>query len=351
MPAKRALSMLGVSAALAGVLLARTPAGAEIVDAHVHTAGIGAGHSGAFISRELRESYKFGVYLDAFGVTLEEVEREGDQIVIRRLADRIKASARVSRAVVLALDGLMDAGGLLDRERTQIYVPNDFVAREVQKYETLLFGASVNPYRSDALLRLDRVKAAGAVLIKWIPGIMDIDPADKSLVPFYRRMRELGLPLLTHAGQERSFGESDDALGDPRRLALPLKLGVTVIAAHIASTGDIDGKDNFDHLLPMFGKYPNLYADISSLTQINKRGYLFTALAQPALHGRLLYGSDWPLQFFPLVSPWYQWPRLPFSVLRPITKINNKWDRDVALKEAMGVPSEVFHRSAKLLIR
>lgn len=323
------------------------PAG--YVDMHVHTAGIGAGGSGCFLSKGMREGYKFDFYLWAFDVTLEEVEQQGDGVVLRKLSDKIADSDRVSKAVVLALDGVIGNDGSLDRERTQVYVPNEFLARELAAYDNLLFGASINPYRNDALERLEQVKTQGAVLVKWIPGIMDIDPADEALIPFYERMRDLGLPLLSHAGEERSFGGSNDDLGDPLRLELPLSLGVTVIVAHIASTGIIDGQDNFDRLLPMFAKYDNLYADISALTQVNRRGYLLSALAREDLHSRLVYGSDWPLQFFPLVSSWFQIPHVSVSHIKAIENLDNKWDRDVALKEAMGTPPEVFTRSASLL--
>ena len=321
------------------------------IDLHVHTAGIGAGDSGAFISPRLHDGFKFKIYLRAFGVSLEEVEREGDQIVIRKLATRIAQSQRITHAVLLALDGVVNSDGALDRNRTQVYLPNKFIADEVQKYDNLLFGASVNPYRADALERLAQVKAQGAVLIKWIPAIMAIDPADIRITAFYERMRDLKLPLLTHGGMERAFAEANDELGDPRRLALPLDIGVTVIVAHIASTGVIEGKDNFELLLPMFAKYENLYADISSLTQINKRGYLFDALKWPGASERLVYGSDWPLQFFPLVSPWYQLPDISFSTIKRIHSIANQWDRDVALKGAMGVPPEIFERSRTVLGR
>ncbi len=53
-------------------------------------------------------------------------------------------------------------------------------------------------------------------------------------------------------------------------LELPLSLGVTVIAAHIASTGKNNGKGKFERLLPLFQRFEYLYTDISSLTQINK---------------------------------------------------------------------------------
>ena len=324
------------------------------VDIHAHVAGIGAGDSGVFIGREMRDSFRFPIYLRAFGVTREALERDGDGLVIDRIAAHIAASGRVSRAVVLALDGVVGDDGDLDRDATQVYVPNDFVARETARHPALCFGASVNPHRRDALERLARVHEDGAVLLKWIPNIMGIDPADESIRPFYRQLVELGLPLLTHAGQERSFASAVDAYGDPLRLELPLSMGVTVIAAHIATTGKATtgenaGQDNFERILPLFDAYPNLYADISSLTQINKLGYLARALAVPGLPERLVYGTDWPLQFFPLVSPYYHLNHIGFAEARAAAALDNPWDRDVALKEALHVPGHVFARGAELL--
>ena len=99
----------------------------------------------------------------------------------------------------------------------------------------------------------------------------------------------------------------------------------------------------------MFKQYPNLYADISSLTQINKLGYLNRTLEEPSIHERLVFGSDWPLQFFPLVSAWYQLGSVSAGKLKAIAQLESTWDRDVSLKRAMGVPDHVFERSRKLL--
>ena len=328
------------------------PAGnAGYLDMHVHVAGLGGGDSGCFVHPRMRENFRFPFLLRAMGVTVEELEREGDAILVQRLSDRIAASRRVAGAVVLALDGVVDANGELDRERTVVYVPNDYVADQTDRYANLHFGASINPYRPDAVSRLEEAHRRGAVLVKWIPAIMQIDPADERIIPFYRRMATLGIPLLSHVGQERSFPDANDLLGDPRRLELPLSLGVTVIAAHIATTGEYDGQDSFERLLPMFAEYPNLYSDISSLTQINKLGYLEAALTTPGLTDRLLYGSDWPLQFVPLVHALYQWPEISISQARGIMELDNPWDRDVAIKSAAGVPAAVFERSATLLLR
>lgn len=324
---------------------------APLVDLHVHTAGIGAGNSGCFVSSALQESYKFRIYLDAFGVTREAVAREGDALLIRRISEKISESRRVGAGVILALDGAVDSAGELDRSVSEIYVPNEFVAQETARYTNLWFGASINPYRRDALERLDWAAAHGAVLVKWIPGIMQIDPSDPKLEPFYLRMKALGLPLLTHAGQERSFTRANDALADPERLRLPLRLGLTVIVAHIASTGANQGERDVDRLARLMAEYPNLYSEISSLTQANKPGYLEEALSRPEFAGRLCYGSDFPLINTPLVSPWYFPLRLTSSEMQTLAEIGNPWDRDVALKQALGVPPEIFSRTRDLLGR
>ena len=319
------------------------------LDMHVHTAGIGAGGSGAFVSAEMRGNVRFRFYLRAFRVNEKEVEAQGDGLIIERISAKLAESEQVARAVVLAMDGVVGADGELDRKATQFYVPNEFVAAEVKRYDNLCYGASVNPRRHDAIARLEQARSDGALLVKWIPNIMLFDPADPGLEPFYRKLVELDLPLLSHAGKEQAFAHARDDLGDPRRLEFPLSLGVTVIAAHIATTGESEGEDNFERILPMFEEYPNLYSEISSLTHVNKRNYLRRALDVPGLDERLLYGTDYPLQFRLLVSSFYHLRHIGVASARLVSSISNPWDRDVALKSAMGTPEHVFARSAELL--
>ena len=317
-----------------------------IFDMHCHTAGIGAGESGCFVSKELKNNFRFKVYLKAFGVTLPEVETKGDQILMKRLADRLEESTRVGAAIILAMDGVIDDQGNLDRERTEFFVPNEYVSKEVSKYPNLYFGASVNPNRTDALDRLQWAKDNGALLVKWLPSIQYIDPGNKSFEPFYRKLIQLDLPLLTHAGQERSFTHSRDELADPVRLKLPLDLGVKVIVAHAASTGKNEGQEDIDRLIGMLESYPNLYSDISSMTQINKPGYLRQALREKRFEGKLLYGSDFPLINTAAVSPWYFPLNLTREQMQSISSIKNPWDRDIELKEALGVPFQIFSKPA-----
>jgi predicted TIM-barrel fold metal-dependent hydrolase len=324
-------------------------ADATIIDIHCHAAGIGAGGSGCFVSPQLRRSWKYRLYLKAFGVTEAELLEKGDGLVVQRLADALARSHSVDAAVVLALDGIVGDDGRLAENRTEMYVPNSFLAAECRKHDNLFLGASVNPYRHDAIDRLDRAAEEGAVLLKWLPSIQFIDPADPTLIPFYRRLRELGLPLLVHTGEEESFTWAHNELGDPERLRLPLEEGVTVIAAHCASNGKNGGEANFGRFLRLARLYPNLLADISALTQANRLGHLAQVLRHEELHGQLLYGTDMPLLSTGFTSPWFQLFRLPLAEMRRIAAVANPWDRDVELKLALGMPEKLLGNAARLL--
>ena len=315
------------------------PAG--FVDMHCHIAGIGAGGSGCFISPRMRHNWRFNIYLHSFGVSRRELERQGDHLVADHISASLAGSQFVSHAVILAMDGVIGPDGQLDTNLTEVYVPNEFVAAMAAQHTNLLFGASVNPLRPDAVERLTWAKAHGAVLVKWLPSIMEFDPSDPRFIPFYNKLVELNLPLLSHTGPEHSFSKADAALGDPEKLRLPLSLGVTVIAAHVAASGKYHGERGADRLARMMREYPNLYADISALTLVNNLGYLHRAVHRPEFAGRLVYGSDFPLIRTPLVSPWYS-VRIPFREKFAIARHRNPWDRDVLMKRDLGASPEIF---------
>ena len=321
----------------------------SIIDIHCHAAGIGAGESGCFVSAALMRSWRYRIYLRAFGVTEQELRREGDALVLRRLSENLAKSQRVAAAVVLAMDGVVGEDGALDRSRTEIFIPNEFIAAQTRLYPNLILGASINPQRRDAIERLEQAAQSGAVLLKWLPAIQHIDPAQERLTPFYLKLKELGLPLLTHTGAESSFTWTRDELGDPERLRLPLSLGVTVIAAHAASNGRNRGERNHERFLRLCREYPNLYADISALTQLNRLGHLQRLLKHQDLHARLLYGTDMPLLNTGVVTPFAFPTRLSPRTMLAIARIANPWDQDVALKEALGVGEDILLNGCNLM--
>ncbi len=320
-----------------------------ILDMHCHTAGFGAGESGARVSRTLRESWKFKLYLKIFGTTEAELKEKGDGRVMQIIADSIRGSEHVDDAVILAMDAPYDAQGKLDEEALEVFVPNRFVGEEVKKHKALHFGASVHPNREDALAELEWSKANGAVFVKWLPNIQGIDPSDERYRDYYLKLVELDLPLLTHVGDEDSFSKTDNALGDPKLLKFALDCGVRIIAAHVASSGERDGEENIERLLKLMPSYPNLFADLSTLTQFNRAKYFPQVLNDERLKGRVMYGTDYPLTNTPLVTA-LQFPlRLTLKQIWEIVRTKNSWDRDVKLKAALGCPADVFELSRTFL--
>lgn len=320
---------------------------------HCHIACIDEKTHGCYISAKMKKSYKYKIYLKAMGarsVSPEQLTLEDDLDVLKKLNDKITKSHFVGKVVLLALDGVIDKAGLdIDRRYTQVHIPNSYILNATKMYKTFIYGASINPNRIDALDRLEQAKKDGAVLVKWIPSVMHINPNDPKFIPFYEKMRSLKLMLLSHTSTEKTFTSAIDSYSDPLKLELPLSLGVTVVAAHSAAKGKSQGGQNFSRFISLAEIYPNLFGDISALTQINRFHSLQMVLSKKVLKGRLIYGTDWPLHFFPLVSPNYFTHVIGIKGVYRVSKYANVWDRDVMLKKELGTPEEVFLNGDKLI--
>jgi predicted TIM-barrel fold metal-dependent hydrolase len=285
---------------------------ARLVDYHTHVAGIGKGGTNAFVNprmltwRHPFQRIKFKVYLSAGAVT--DVEQADAQIIERlvRLARNIEGHGKYR---LLAFDKNYNRDGTTNLKKTEFYVPNDYIFALVEQYPELFEPViSVNPYRPDALLRLERGAKRGGRMVKWLPNAMGIDPSDPLCDPFYQKMRELNLVLLSHGGEEKAVAaEEDQKLGNPLLLRRALDAGVKVIVAHCAGLGYNEDSDdpqrnarhNFDLFLRLMDnkRYEGLlFADISAMTQYNRiGGPLTTILRREDLHERLVNGSDYPL--------------------------------------------------------
>lgn len=284
---------------------------ARLVDYHTHVAGLGKG-TDAFVNPKMltwRHPFnrlKFKVYLSAGAVT--DVQNADAQIVERlvRLISNIEGHGKHR---LLAFDKNYNRDGTANPGKTEFYVPNDYVFALAEKqpdcFEPVI---SVNPYRPDALAELERGAKRGARMVKWLPNAMGIDPSDELCDPSYQKMKELGLVLLSHGGEEKAVeAEEDQRLGNPLLLRRALDHGVKVIVAHCAGLGDNEDLDhpqrrrvpNFDLFLRLMDekRYEGLlFADISAMTQYNRTGKpLTTILQREDLHERLVNGSDYPL--------------------------------------------------------
>lgn len=300
----------------AKALLAKAWEGLEpsrVLDAHVHVVGVGAGGTGCRLGERMQswlnpgDYLKFTIYLEAAGVN--DLGR-ADQQYVERLDGLVRGEAPHGKLLLLAFDQAHDDAGRPLPDATEFYTPNEYVAGLVKAApDRFAFGASVHPYRQDAVEALERAVEQGAVAVKWLPNAMNIDPSSPKCDAFYDALVRLRLPLISHAGEEKAVhAEEAQRLGNPLHLRRPLSRGVTVVVAHCASLGknpDLDAGeprpwvDNFE-LFRRLMREPEwngkLFGEVSALTQVNRLGTpIETVLTDDALQARCLNGSDYPL--------------------------------------------------------
>ncbi len=290
----------------------------KIVDYHTHLVGMNEKETGAFVNPHMKsvwhfkENTRYKVYLSALKVNNPE---KADSESVARLLDLVKNLPYKPKHFLLAFDKHYNESGEVNLAKTEFYTPNEYSYRISEEYkEYFLPCISIHPYRKDAIKELEKWGKLKVKIIKWLPNAQGIDPSNPKLEKFYKKMIELKMVLLTHAGEERAVeADEDQKYGNPLLLRYPLGLGVKVIIAHAASLGfDIDLDDvnkiklpSFDLFLRLMNekKYQkNLFADISAVVQFNRdKRILQTLLERKDLHNRLVHGSDYPLPAVNLV--------------------------------------------------
>jgi uncharacterized protein len=316
------------------------------VDVHVHLAGVGSADSGCWMSPAFRRRWTFLALRLRYGITPRQMRDSADADWAAGLARRVRGS-ELDHAVALGFDGVYDAAGRLDRARSQMVVPPSWVFEVCRRHPELLPGPSLNPGRGDALERLEECIEGGAVLLKWLPATMAIDPADRRHLPFYRRLAEARLPLLVHSGgSENTFREVAPELMDLRRLELPLAEGVPVIVAHTAApvwyAGD---EDQVPLLKEMLGRYPHLWVDNSGMANPARFQHLPRFARDPFLVEHSLHGSDFPVPS----NAFYYARRIGARSAVRLDAGRNRMQRDVEIKRALGYPEAVLTRAAGVL--
>lgn len=314
-----------------------------VIDTHVHLLALSQ-RNGALIGKKLRSSVLFRAFLrTSYGYNGDD--EEFDRVYVAKLARKLRDSKTTDRVVLLALDGIYDAAGKLDETRTEAYIPNDYCRRVCDEHPTFLFGASVNPNRADAIDELVRVKSLGAVLIKWLPPSQDFDPADKKYTTFYRKLADLGLPLLSHTGYEHCVPVTNPLYGDPELLVPALNEGVTVIAGHAGTSGRGHPVEFFGRYLEMLDRYPNLYGDLAAVTGLTRFGYIAEMLKRSGFMSRHLQATDYPAPPMPYLFP----ARIGLFHSAHLMLKRNIFDADVETKLALGFPKVILTNAAELL--
>ena len=161
---------------------------------------------------------------------------------------------------------------------------NDF-AIEIDREDAIVAFGSVHPDAPDALEELERLQAAGLKGVKLHPEYQQFYADDEKMKPIYRKISQLGLITLFHAGLDIGFpppyhGMPEHLLGAKRWLDGPM------VAAHWG--GSDCAMEVLDTLCGT-----DIYFDLSF-----GYGCIPKPLAQRILdrHGpdQLLFGSDMP---------------------------------------------------------
>jgi len=285
----------------------------QVWDCHAHIAGTGDSGSGIVVNPDMYElSHPIAYLKRKFYLNAGCVDENGE--VDRGFIDRVlylHAGFPVgTKLVLLALDFYHDSNGQIVEENSFFYVPNAYLQSLAKQYpDAFEWIASIHPYREDALDELNKVHAAGARAIKWLPPAQGIDPSSPKCDAFYQLMAGLGMPLLTHTGAEHAVSvPGGHEYGNPLLLRRAMDHGVRVIAAHSASIGeniDIDQGEKGAHVrsFDLFARLMNdknyqslLFGEISALMQRNRHPQVVRALLEKQdWHDRLLNGSDYPL--------------------------------------------------------
>jgi predicted TIM-barrel fold metal-dependent hydrolase len=252
-------------------------------------------------------------------------------------------AADLDAAVVLAFDAVYGRDGRRDDDNTHLYVANDYVMEMSAEHPKVLFGASIHPYRPDAIAELERCVKAGAALVKWLPITQGIDPSDPICFEFYEAMAHHRIPLLSHTGGEKTLPNLNH-LRSPALLAPALERGVTVIAAHCGTRSVPWEEDHVPTFIRMTRQFEHLYGDTSALNW-SPRSYAWPALlSDERARSRLVHGSDWPI--LPLPPVHLTGMEAAWEALRE----KNWLVRDMRIKQALGlVEDDYWQRAGKII--
>ncbi|MGA1826546.1 MAG: amidohydrolase family protein [bacterium] len=316
------------------------------IDIHIHCGGPWNGNGNdpthCYWSRKFTFSPAFWVMRSLTGNLLKKPTEEA---VWGHISDVIKGAKHLKRVVLLAMDEVYSIGHQNPAKvLTHLYVSNEYVHSKADG-KRILFGASVHPYCPDAIKRLDKCIKQGAVLCKWIPSSMGINPADKSCDAFYEKLATHNLPLLCHAGPEDAIPSAHKEFityNNPQYLRRAMEIGVTLIVAHCALPYLVPKHNYFNELLNLFKvekKLPGkIYADISAFCTPLKAMY-----SKKVIHSipssRLIYGSDYPIPALSLAH-----------IEKSLSGTINPLDRNYLITRDLGFSDEVFASNFERLI-
>ena len=285
----------------------------------------------------------------------DDEPHESSSHLARKLLRLIDTADHVDGAVLLALDCIVDHAGNEKLEDSHLVVTNRYAAQVVRAYrgsKLLRFGASVHPYRPDALERLDQAIADGAVLVKWVPSSQQFDLEDPRAIAFGQHLAERGIPLLCHMGKEGAIPVPDASFREqenPGKLKKILDTGAKVIVAHCAAPYT-EEEPNYVPTIRELLANPSwdVLVDISALLLGPIRGCALRGFFDEVPASKMVYGSDFPIPTLDLSFGMLE-RAIELKYYLHAAATRNWLDIDVLYKRAYRIPDAVFTNTARVL--
>ena len=313
----------------------QTP-GLHPIDMHVHVLGNGRSGSGCRFGVRWWQHPFARMMARNIGLEVSAGDPALDSLFVERLRGWVKVSS-TPQVVILACDDVYDQRGTRHPGLSGLFVPNDYVLGLSQRFLEFLPGVSIHPARRDAIDELERCARAGAVLLKLLPCVQVVECSSPRYKPFWEALARLKLPLLAHTGGEFSLPTRRRDLQSVEMLRLPLECGVTVIAAHCGAPALPWDRDYFDQFNRMRQAFPNLFGDISALSQPMHLRTIARLRDDPR---QILYGSDYPV----ITTAFWSWMKgwISRSELGFLRAIQNPLEKKFRLTKALGFPDQIF---------
>ncbi|MDE7099527.1 MAG: amidohydrolase family protein [Ruminococcus sp.] len=154
--------------------------------------------------------------------------------------------------------------------------------------ENIFCCGTVHPDADDIFQELERIKSLGLYGIKFHSEYQHFRPDESRMIPIYRKIAELGLIAVFHAGFDPLC--KDEILATPKSIAYVAEKvpDLTIVAAHLGGMLLFDEVEEY-----IAGKYDNIFLDVSMLSRYVNHEQLLRIIQKHSA-GKILFGSDAP---------------------------------------------------------
>jgi hypothetical protein len=289
-----------------------------------------------------KKDWDLTIYEYLSGISENKLKEKGDKYLFDILDKEISNSAWLEQTIVLAFDHVYNEAGDKQEKNSKYFIPNEFVAQNSRRLHSILFGASIHPYRKDALKQIPIIKNSNAKLVYLNPDLQNFKLDHPRLIALASELKKYNLPLMIDLSQKNNPNIEE-----------VLQTGVTFIATGTWSVGSVGSFKKFNYMTNLLKKYPNLYGSLASYPlQFSWINHFKMIIRSHSWENHLIYGSNYPYEHFSLKSSWRlpsTWEKYEMKFLQNHNK--NRRDYNLVLMIALEMSYKDLYKTGHLLLR